>query len=79
MPKVANAIPAQGRGMAVIIKRPAAVGEERSGHAGSVALEGFYVQRRIFYWGDRVGLLMVLLAWLLSPEEKVTCSLIVPV
>lgn len=48
----ANAILAPGRGVAVvIIKRRAAVGEERGGHAQSVAVDGHCVQRRIFIGG----------------------------
>jgi hypothetical protein len=44
----------------VIIKRRAAIGEERGGHKGSVAPDGFCVQRRIligaigwgYHWSD---------------------------
>jgi len=47
-----NAVLAPRRGVGVvIIKRRAAIGEERGGHAGSVALDGHCVQRRILIGG----------------------------
>jgi hypothetical protein len=48
----ANAIPAPGRGVGVvIIERRAAIGEKRGGHKGSVTPDGQGVQLRIFIGG----------------------------
>lgn len=48
----ANAVFAPGWGVGdIIIKRRAAVGEKRGGHKGSVGLDGYCVQRRIFIGG----------------------------